>query len=478
MVPIGWERSSNLWLTTQTQNPNEKSPRDEDWVNDWFGGMEISGEKGSQNNNSHTLHPRFATPPTSGSINPVNPKSVSLSDSAIPRRQSLGQRDDVQVVVIPSRAPRVIDASASPRSSGHYEVRNSDSHRRKTRSESPAPTGPSVRSGSSPSPTSRLLLPPFGPNSNFQGQTSHLLSSSPTRLITPAGQYHSSPLTNSYGQNSTKTNRKSSPRQGNNGNGSPRTGGNSPRTASPRNNGNQQGQGAKTSPRQVNSGSNNARVSPRGQVPKLASPPKQHNKNRSRGSFTQGKKEAELSRFEIDLTKVISGEELRTSLMIKNIPNKYNQEMLLEAVNENHKGTFDFFYLPIDFKNKCNVGYAFVNFIDPQSIPTFFDDFNCKKWSKFNSSKVCKITYARIQGKLSFVEHFRNSSLMHEDPKCRPLIFHTHGPQLGLPKPFPLPTTLTQPSRPAEDLEVVSSSTVSEEHNSQESCEAKNTFVL
>jgi hypothetical protein len=55
------------------------------------------------------------------------------------------------------------------------------------------------------------------------------------------------------------------------------------------------------------------------------------------------------SRFKLIISKV-GTEDNRTTLMIKNIPNKYNQKMLLAAVDERHKGTYDFFYLPIDFK--------------------------------------------------------------------------------------------------------------------------------
>jgi len=127
--------------------------------------------------------------------------------------------------------------------------------------------------------------------------------------------------------------------------------------------------------------------------------------------------------------------------MIKNIPNKYTQNMLLETVEEGYKGKFDFFYLPIDFQNKCNVGYAFINFIDPSSVNEFFLDFSDKKWKKFNSSKVCVITFARIQGKQSNIEHFRNSSLMHEDEKYRPLLFHSTGAKIGLPESFPEQTS-------------------------------------
>lgn len=35
--------------------------------------------------------------------------------------------------------------------------------------------------------------------------------------------------------------------------------------------------------------------------------------------------------------------------MIKNIPNKYNLDSLLEIVKKNHVNKYNFFYLPIDF---------------------------------------------------------------------------------------------------------------------------------
>jgi len=36
--------------------------------------------------------------------------------------------------------------------------------------------------------------------------------------------------------------------------------------------------------------------------------------------------------------------------MIRNIPNKYNQNLLLQTIDNNHAYKYDFFYLPIDFK--------------------------------------------------------------------------------------------------------------------------------
>lgn len=114
--------------------------------------------------------------------------------------------------------------------------------------------------------------------------------------------------------------------------------------------------------------------------------------------------------------------------------------MLLAAIDEQCRGTYDFIYLPIDFKNKCNVGYAFINMIDPQQIIPFHKAFNGKKWEKFNSEKVASLAYARIQGKTALIAHFQNSSLMNEDKRCRPILFHSDGPNAGDPEPFPMGT--------------------------------------
>ena len=101
--------------------------------------------------------------------------------------------------------------------------------------------------------------------------------------------------------------------------------------------------------------------------------------------------------------------------------------MLLEAIEQNHRGNFDLLYLPIDFRNKCNVGYAFVNFISTSAIPAFYEEFNFRQWDRFNSNKVCEITYARIQGKVSLITHFENSSLIHENEGYQPIIFASDG---------------------------------------------------
>ncbi len=99
----------------------------------------------------------------------------------------------------------------------------------------------------------------------------------------------------------------------------------------------------------------------------------------------------------LDIEKIKRAEDLRASLYVRNIPNKYTQ-MDLIAEFEKHQSKFDFLYLPIDFGSGANVGYAFINFVHPLFIIDFYNEFMGREWSKFKSRKICDIKYARIQG--------------------------------------------------------------------------------
>ncbi|KAF9292149.1 hypothetical protein BGZ68_010405 [Mortierella alpina] len=163
--------------------------------------------------------------------------------------------------------------------------------------------------------------------------------------------------------------------------------------------------------------------------------------NRMEGS---SKTAADVVRSGIDPknnTASQAASEKRTTFMIRNIPNKYTQQMLFELINETHLGKFDFLYLRMDFKNRCNVGYAFINFINADVIESFVKAHVGKKWPRFNSDKICSLSFAAVQGRHALIEKFRNSSVMDEEPSYRPKIFYTSGPNTGQEEPFPEPTT-------------------------------------
>ena len=67
----------------------------------------------------------------------------------------------------------------------------------------------------------------------------------------------------------------------------------------------------------------------------------------------QDNREEDRMLYALNLARVRAGEDQRTTLMVRNIPNKYNQKMLLATIEDRHEGKFDLLYLPIDFKNRC-----------------------------------------------------------------------------------------------------------------------------
>jgi hypothetical protein len=124
----------------------------------------------------------------------------------------------------------------------------------------------------------------------------------------------------------------------------------------------------------------------------------------------------------ISIYKILQRLDMRTTIMIRNIPNKYSMTCFLEEVDKDFNGKYDIFNLPLDYKNNCNLGFAFINFIDPMYIIMFYELYKGKKWTKFKSDKICELAYAKIQGRKELIEHFKKSCMMNLSEDKRPLI--------------------------------------------------------
>lgn len=142
----------------------------------------------------------------------------------------------------------------------------------------------------------------------------------------------------------------------------------------------------------------------------------------------------------IDLNAIAEGTEKRTTVMLRNIPNKVDQKALKSFLDETNAYTYDFLYLRIDFGNKCNVGYAFISFTEPKHISRFVVARRGAKWNHYNSEKVIDVSFANYQGRENLIKKFRNSPIMDADPAYRPKLYYTSGPLLGSEEPFPPPT--------------------------------------
>ncbi|CAJ1397408.1 unnamed protein product [Effrenium voratum] len=101
--------------------------------------------------------------------------------------------------------------------------------------------------------------------------------------------------------------------------------------------------------------------------------------------------------------------------MLRNLPNNYTRSMVVNLLNqEGFKGKFDFLYLPIDFRSKAGLGYAFVNLTVPAHVPPFWKTFDgYTKWV-LPSSKVCQVSWSGPhQGQAAHVDRYRSSPIMH-----------------------------------------------------------------
>jgi RNA recognition motif-containing protein len=143
-----------------------------------------------------------------------------------------------------------------------------------------------------------------------------------------------------------------------------------------------------------------------------------------------------------------------TTLMVRNIPNKYTQRLLVILFKQHgFDRTFDFLYVPVDFNTRLNVGYCFINFVSPQFAQQFAKRFHGFHMPAFKSRKKIHISLANLQGLQPNIKKLQDSSLMMDTvaPEYQPLLFNCTS---GLEMPFPTPAnqSVDQVQSRAEDL--------------------------
>ena len=78
------------------------------------------------------------------------------------------------------------------------------------------------------------------------------------------------------------------------------------------------------------------------------------NNNNNKGNL-KGEKQI------LNLDDIVTGKDTRTTVMIRNIPIKYTDQILTNALSE-FNGKYDCLYMPYDYEKNGNKGYAFINF--------------------------------------------------------------------------------------------------------------------
>ncbi|GAB7347727.1 hypothetical protein MBLNU459_g5280t1 [Dothideomycetes sp. NU459] len=162
----------------------------------------------------------------------------------------------------------------------------------------------------------------------------------------------------------------------------------------------------------------------------------------------------------VDIRKIEAGIDVRTTIMLRNIPNRVNAAELKDLLDITSKGHYDFTYLRVDFSNCCNVGYAFINFVRPEFIVHFVKKRIGRPWGVCNSEKIAEVSYATIQGQDCLIAKFRNSSVMQEYTGFRPKVYY-HVDSTDMPEdkspgdeaPFPEPDNLSKLQRSLDNAQ-------------------------
>ena len=116
---------------------------------------------------------------------------------------------------------------------------------------------------------------------------------------------------------------------------------------------------------------------------------------------------------------------------------------MLRILNSVVPNRYDFFYMPVDFKTNCNLGFGYVSMLDTASVVKLYEavgavplshiQLNLKRWPNTPSSKICEVVFARMQvgmkgtsqkqGRDDMQHLCQDWAIMHLPDKYKPVFF-------------------------------------------------------
>eukprot|EP00931_Biecheleriopsis_adriatica_P018986 TRINITY_DN13082_c0_g1_i3.p1 TRINITY_DN13082_c0_g1~~TRINITY_DN13082_c0_g1_i3.p1 ORF type:complete len:678 (+),score=119.08 TRINITY_DN13082_c0_g1_i3:52-2085(+) len=119
-----------------------------------------------------------------------------------------------------------------------------------------------------------------------------------------------------------------------------------------------------------------------------------------------------------------------TTMVIKGLPKDVSQKELLEELNASgFAGSYDFCYMPGNFKSYENKGYAFVNFISVEVVRKFLDAWNDK--ARFSNMPLA-VSPAEVQGLEANLKKWNRPRMARiRNPNLKPFVLE-HNLENGL----------------------------------------------
>jgi len=103
--------------------------------------------------------------------------------------------------------------------------------------------------------------------------------------------------------------------------------------------------------------------------------------------------------------KINTGEDKRTSIIIKNIPKNMTRnqfQMILENI-----ANINYLYIPLSMLTKDNLRCAFVNVVNPRSIIDIYLKLRKINFKYDNPNTKIEILYSSLQGRKALINNFR-----------------------------------------------------------------------